>query len=387
MSIGLGILVVALPLYMVDVGLSFTATTIVLGAVGVGGALGALPSGSIIDRHGESRTLAVAFVLMACGTALTAATTQPVVLAALQLSVGVVMVSARLAAQTHVTRTVGVFARGRALSGMGGIRRLGAFVGPLVGGVLVDGVGFTWTFLIAGGITALAVVPQLLHFSADDAQPAPGATDVVPSPAVRHRAPLLDVFRQHWRLLVSCASGPFLIMTARRGRSALLPLIADNLGASATANGAIVAIGTGADLLLFPVAGWLMDRFGRLFAIVPAFSIMAIGLLLLGFADSTTDVALAGIIIGVGNGMSAGTMMTVASDQAPTDAPAPFIAAYATITDFGGLTGPLLVGLIGDAVGLSTSSIALAVTLVFGIGLIARSAKRNPPIADPAMGV
>ena len=46
-----------------------------------------------------------------------------------------------------------------------------------------------------------------------------------------------------------------------------------------------------------------MDRFGRLYSIVPAFTVMAIGLVLLGLADGATGVAV-GVLIGGGNGLT-----------------------------------------------------------------------------------
>ena len=111
---------------------------------------------------------------------------------------------------------------------------------------------------------------------------------------------------RHWRLLLVVASGPILIMAARRGRAVVLPLIGDDLGLSPTTVGLLVSVSTGADLLLFPVAGYLMDRFGRLTAIVPAFSLMGIGLFALALADGGLAVALSGALIGVGNGLSSG---------------------------------------------------------------------------------
>ena len=130
--------------------------------------------------------------------------------------------------------------------------------------------------------------------------------------------------------------------------------------------GALVAIGTGADLLLFPVSGWLMDRFGRLYAIVPAFSLMAIGLLVLGAWATTLGAIVAGVVMGVGNGMSAGTMLTLGGDLAPPDS-GPFLAALGMMQEFGIMIGPLVVGGLADTAGLNASAIVLAVVLFAGI--------------------
>ena len=97
-------------------------------------------------------------------------------------------------------------------------------------------------------------------------------------------APL--AIRAHWRLLAVAGVVPMLVMTAREGRYVVLPLIGDDLGLGATAVGAIVTVGTAADLLLFPVAGWTMDRYGRLAAMLPSFGLIALGVLLVAAQSS-----------------------------------------------------------------------------------------------------
>jgi MFS family permease len=360
-ALGLGILLVALPLYLLEVGLSFTATSVVLAAAGFGAFAGALPSGGAIARFGERPTTAISLALAAAAIGLTTMSSDPVALTGLQLAVGAAATAMRLASLTTITRTVPALARGRANSLMGGLRRFGSFVGPLVGGLLVEHIGFTATFVIAAGVTAAGLIP-LARASSRAA-----ASEIAPEkPSVG----LLRALRQHRRLLLMSASGPFLIMTARRGRAVLLPLIAAALDVTPTAVGVIVAIGMGADLMLFPVAGWIMDRFGRLRAIGPAFILMSIGLFALGVVDTTTGVVIAGALIGVGNGLSSGTMLTLASDLAPRESPSQFIAGFSAIQDGGQMVGPLLVGVIADAFGLGTSSIILGVLLLAGVGLI-----------------
>ena len=150
-----------------------------------------------------------------------------------------------------------------------------------------------------------------------------------------------------------------LVITVREGRLVIIPLIGDELGLSSTAVGALVTVGTAADLLLFPVAGWVMDRFGRLAAMVPAFGLIALGLIVLGLANGTPLAVAAGAIIGIGNGMSSGTMLTLGSDLAPPDAPGQFLAGMATMQDSGRVAGPLLVGAVGAAFGLGACSLCI----------------------------
>lgn len=355
-TIGVAILVPVLPLYLKDSGLSLRTTSVVLAAVGLGAAVGSLPAGSLLARFGERRVLFVSLGALAASTALLGFTTAVVALVALRMAAGASNVALRLSRQTYIARRVLGEHRGRSMAMIGGSFRFSLLVGPLLGGWLVDTSGFATTFVVAGGFAALGVIPPLISGPRHLAP----RTDVVAVPQFG----VVDAIRTHWRLLLVAGVVPLLVMTAREGRFVVLPLISDDLGLSPTAVGAVIAVGTGADLLLFPVAGFVMDRFGRLAAMVPAFGTIAVGLLMLAAAGSTTSVVVAGAVIGIGNGLSSGTMLTLGSDLAPADATGPFLAGLAAMQDAGRVTGPLLVGVIGAGAGLGVASVALAAVLV-----------------------
>ena len=144
----------------------------------------------------------------------------------------------------------------------------------------------------------------------------------------------------------------------------------------------VVATSTAADLALFPVAGYVMDRFGRLFSLVPAFGLVTVGLVMLGFAESATPVIVAGMVIGIGNGLGSGSMLTLASDVAPAEAPGPFLAALAAIRNSGRIIGPISVGFVGAAFGLGGSAFVLAGLMVVAVAwivvLLGETSTRNP---------
>lgn len=355
-TVGVALLVPVLPLYLSDSGLSLGATSVVLSAVGIGAALGSLPAGSLIARWGERRVLFAALIVLALSTALLGVTISVLALVALRMSAGAANVGLRLSRQTYIARRVSADRRGRAMAMIGGSFRLSLLVGPLLGGFLADTIGFTATFAAAGACTAIGLLPPLLA--------GPHHLEALDEAESRRQAGVIEGLRAHWRLLVLAGVVPLLVMTVREGRFVVLPLISDDLGLSPTAVGAVITVGTAADLLLFPAAGYVMDRYGRLFAMLPAFTLIALGLVMLGIAETTTAVVIAGAVIGVGNGLSSGTMLTFGSDLAPADATGPFLAGLAAMQDGGRIAGPLVVGLVGARAGLGAASIALAIVLV-----------------------
>lgn len=358
-TLGFGILIPVLPLYLTDSGIGLRDASIVLAGAGLGAALGSLPIGSFLARTGERTTLLTSLAAMAILTPLLGVTTVVAALLALRAASGAASAALRLSRQTYIARRVLAERRGRAMAMIGGSYRVSLLIGPLSGGWLADTVGFGTTFLIAGVVAGLGLVPALIV----------GADHIAPRPelAATPQFGVIEALRRHGGFLLLAGVVPLLVMAAREGRFVVLPLISDDLGLSATAIGAVVSVGTGADLLLFPVAGWVMDRFGRLFAIIPAFSLISFGLVLLGLAETTTSVVVAGAVIGVGNGLSSGTMLTYGSDLAPADSTGPFLAGLAAMQDAGRVVGPLVVGVVGAAAGLGAAAFALAGILMAAV--------------------
>jgi MFS family permease len=341
-----------LPLYLTDAGINVA----VLGWFGVGAIVASIPGGRAIAKLGESPVLLGSLALISLCLAAIGFTQALLPIALLQLGAGSGAVIGRLAIQTFVTRSVDPLIRARAMSFVGGTRRVGFFVGPPIGGLLADAYGFRTAIICAGAVTSMGFVPAL------------SATRMNPStrPA-RSQSSLTQAFGRHWKLLLISATGPLFVMAARTGRDVLVPLFGDDVGLSPTQVGFLFAVGTGSDLILFPIAGYVMDRFGRLFAIVPAFGLLALGLFAIGLATSVTDVVVATMIMGLGNGLSAGTMLTLGSDLAPIDDTSDFLAGFAAIQGFGQVSGPVIVGIAAERVGLNFAAFVLCAVMVTGI--------------------
>ena len=349
-------LIPVLPLYLTDVGVSLELAGVVLGATGIGAALGGLPAGAAMARVSENTALVGALVLIAISTALLGLTAGALALVVLRAATGAGRATLRLSRQTYVTRRVDDSIRGRALANMGGSIRVSMLIGPVLGGVLVDQVGFETTFLVAGLFAMVGLLPLLA--SKDDFG--------IPRERGRARRGLLRALNDHRRLLGKIAVVPFLIVASREARQVVFPLIGDDLALSASAIGVLIAATSVADLLLFPLAGYLMDRFGRLWGMTPSFVLMGLGHIALGLAwgrGSVFLVVLAGIGIGIGNGLSAGSLLTLGSDVAPEDAAPEFLAGLGTLQEGGRVVGPLMVGVVGAGISLGAAAFAIALLL------------------------
>jgi hypothetical protein len=103
--------------------------------------------------------------------------------------------------------------------------------------------------------------------------------------------------------------------------------------------------------------------------------------------------AAAASLIGLGNGLGSGTMMTLGADLAPPEAVGEFLGAWRLIGDGGSMGGPVLVGALADALGLPLATLAIAavgagaaLTFAYGVPETLRPAgapDARPPAAPP----
>jgi MFS family permease len=173
----------------------------------------------------------------------------------------------------------------------------------------------------------------------------------------------------------------------RRGRGTIIPLYgADVLGLDVETIGFIVSIAAAIDMSLFLPTGWIMDRLGRKAAVVPAFAIMGLGMVGVALAGDTTGLIIAAILMGVGNGLSSGSMMTLGADLAPKEGRGEFLGVWRFIGDIGATGGPLVVGNVAEMFSLSMAALAMAAAGVVASGtfffLVPETLKKIKPPAS-----
>ena len=133
--------------------------------------------------------------------------------------------------------------------------------------------------------------------------------------------------------------------------------------------GLIESFSYGLDMMFFYPAGWVMDRLGRKYAIIPSFVTQGVGLALIPLTASAGGILFVVALLGIGNGIGSGTMMTLGSDLAPANARGDFLGVWRFIGDFGMVGGPLLVGNMADLFTLGGSALLLAAASLSAAGI------------------
>ncbi|MYD08544.1 MAG: MFS transporter [Chloroflexi bacterium] len=379
-TLGQGLLVPILPLYAADFGIGYVLIGLVLAGEGLGTLIADVPTGLLQRRFGNKQVMMMGLLLKSAAILLLFAAPTIWVVLLLRLFAGFGRAMYTVSAHVYVTDNVAIGKRGKAISMFGGTHRLGGFIGPAIGGIAAAMLGVRAAFLIAGLATAVGFA--LVALFTQGQRPAKRKTGA----REEHPLHLLSVLRSNYRVLASAGIAQVFAQMIRAGRVVVIPLFAaDVLGLGFEQIGYIVSISVAIDFSLFVVAGWLMDRFGRKFAIVPCFGIQAIGMALVPFAASFGGLLFAAALIGIGNGLGAGSMMTLGSDLSPDKSRGEFLGVWRLIGDLGHTGAPLVVGVVADILVLSSAiffiaGTGLAAASIF-LFLVPETLKRKPALA------
>jgi MFS family permease len=149
-----------LPKIMGEAGYSITAGTGLLLALNVGAVIGLLVAGNISDARGNKPTVLTWFALAAVFLALLSIRIEGQLLVYVAvLLAGIFVFSAQVLVYAFVGHLYPPQVRGTALGMAAGVGRVGAIVGPFLGGALVTaGIAYPWGFYAFAVAAVLAVV-------------------------------------------------------------------------------------------------------------------------------------------------------------------------------------------------------------------------------------
>lgn len=319
-----------------------------------------LPSGRIVARLGEWRSgwIAVFTLIVGLLGCLLARSVPVLALSVFVQAAGWAVWS--LVRLTHLSRVAPVFARGRALSLFGGVIRTGNVLGPLLFVAISRRDDTSPAFLL---FIVCAVVGFAWSVLARDRGDRAGASES------SERVGSLRVLRDHRHGFATSGVGALGISLLRGSRVAMVPLWAAHLGLSSSTAATIYALSSLVELALFYPAGIVSDRWGRRAVVLPCLLMLSIGHGLLPLSDSFGTLMAVALVLGLGNAMGSGVVMTLGADLTPEVGRASFLAVWRTISDGGTAAGPLI-----DSAIVALASITLVGPVVGAVGLTCAAA-------------
>lgn len=398
-SIGEGAILPMIPRVAEGLGATLAIAGLVAAVLMIGELVGNIPSGWLVARIGERPAMIGGALTAMVGAVICLIAPNTIALAFGLLLVGLAAAVFSLARHAFLTSFVPLSHRARALSTLGGTFRLGFLVGPFITAALIELTGMAaYSFWILITACALAVIVLV---TLPDPTTTFGAVSTVRLEGRRMREGEALAAKESsglWRTLVTkrgvlarLGLGAALMGALRSSRQVILPLWAVSIGVSETSTAIIIGIAGGIDFALFYTGGYIMDRFGRLAAALPAMLGLAAGHFVLAVThDLPSNVewfVVAAVVLALANGPGSGILMTLGSDLADKRNPAPFLGAWRFTGGLGGAAAPVLIAAITAASAIAPAAAVMGVLGIIGAGIFTRYVPRYVPRPGGTGGV
>ncbi|MCU1511581.1 MAG: transporter, partial [Arthrobacter sp.] len=211
-SIGEGAILPVVALSARDLDASVAVAALIVTLIGLGSWFFNLPASLITLKFGERWAIvgaATASALALAGAALSALVPGGLwLLAAAMLVVGMAASVFSLARQKYLTEAVPVILRARALSTLGGVNRIGIFIGPFIGAAVMQFAGITGAYW--AGVVAMAAAAAL-SVTIPDLVARPAAADAAPL----QPATMRSVAGSHAGIFLTVGMGVLLLSALR----------------------------------------------------------------------------------------------------------------------------------------------------------------------------
>jgi MFS family permease len=356
-GLGEGAILPVIPLTARELGASVPEAALIVALIGIGSLVSNIPASLITMHRGERAAIVAAALWCTVATALCGWTTHLAVFAIGSFMVGMSQAVFSLARQSYLTEAVPVEYRARALSTLGGVMRIGMFIGPFASAAAIHRFGIAGAYGVAIGAL---LVSGLVAARIPDLE----AKTAVPDAALRTEsaAPtVLSTLRDHRHVFVTLGIGVMLVSAVRATRQAVIPLWGDQLALEASVTSLIYGLAGGIDMLVFYPAGKVMDQKGRRWVAVPSMLIMGVALLLTPLTHGAGTLLLAACAIGFGNGIGSGMLMTIGADHSPRVGRAHFLGVWRLMSDIGASCGPAALSFLAATMSLGAGIAAIGV--------------------------
>lgn len=389
-AIGLGAIMPAIAAASTRFGVSLAVAASTVTLIGIGSLIANAPAAQLASRAGERTTMIVSSAVGTLGVTLAWAMVagwfplQPPVDFA-GYTVGILLIGMagagfNLARQSYLAVAVPVAYRARAMSLLGGMVRIGSFLGPFLGGGAQAFMGMQGAFAVGAACMGVAVVVSLfVEELVDPAAKSATLESTTTNPIEIVTNPTMtSLAKEHWRTLLSAGLGVLCLSAMRASRTAVIPLWAEHVGLSPAQASLIYGVSGAIDMIMFYPSGVLMDRKGRRVVAVSCLTGLAIGVIAVPFTSTGAWLMVAAVLIGLGNGFGAGIVMTLGADYSPAVGRPKFLALWRLLSDTGMLTGPLLISVVTAISSLAFGIWAIALLGLAGAGIFARALPSGP---------
>ncbi|KAB1660402.1 MFS transporter [Pseudoclavibacter chungangensis] len=345
MAIGFGLIVPVLPQYANSFGVGATLVAVVVSAFAFMRFVSAPLGGSLVNRLGERPVYVVGMLLVAASTFATAFAEAYWQLLLFRGLGGIGSVMFSIAASGLLVRYAPPSLRGRVSALWGGMFLVGNITGPLFGGLLgqfgmrVPFLVYAATLVVSALIVAVFLRPGAVRGAGGPAASAPPRRLAEALRVPAYRAALVGGIANGW---------------ANFGvRSAVVPLfVAAVVSSEPWIAGLVVAVTAVGNVLALQWSGRAADRIGRRPLMLWGTGIAVVAMLVLVFTGDLVTLLVSGFVAGIGAGIAAPAQQAVVADVVGYGrSGGQVLSTFQMAQDFGTIVGPVVTGLVIDALG------------------------------------
>ena len=341
---------VLLPLYVLDRGYDPTLAALVISIRGIGMLCMDVPAGFLVSKLGDKRGMILGYATAAVSLILFATLDHQGIFIFSALLSGASFSVMMLARLSYIGAICESHERGRIISSMAGLQRIGGIAGPLGGGFVATLWGYKPALLALAIMSITAAILVLLFCRASDENES----------SAEHRPHnFIAMVTDHRKAFLTAGLGA-VGLTGLRGASPLLiALFGAAIKLTAAQIGFFVSLATVLEFIMFVPAGYIMDHWGRKSTLVPGTLIMALSLIILALFSNVQGFIAGALLMAFGNGLATGVIMNMGADLAPAVYRGQFLGVWRFVCDIGFTGGPLFVTVLMSLFSLGTSSVIL----------------------------
>ncbi|SDZ74730.1 Predicted arabinose efflux permease, MFS family [Desulfuromusa kysingii] len=340
---------ILLPLYILNQGYGVTLAASIISIRGIGMLFMDLPAGFLVSRLGDKGGMLVGNVAAALSLFLFATFDSPVMFVLISLLSGAAFSVMMLSRLSYVGKKCDPHERGRVIAFMASLQRIGGIIGPIGGGFIATFFGFVPALIALGAFALLAALNILICCE---------NTPCCQNREMRSHA-FVRTLRENKRIFLTSGIGAIGITSLRGASPLLVTLFGSVLELTPAEIGFFASLATILEFIMFLPAGYIMDKWGRKFTIIPGTLIMAVSLVILTYSNNLAGYVVGTLIMAFGNGLATGVIMSIAADLAPENYRGQFLGVWRFVCDLGFSGGPLFITGIMSFIGLGASAVVL----------------------------
>ena len=370
-SIGMGAIAPILPLFTESAfHVNRTQVGIAVGLFGIGRIFTSLPAGYLTQRYGRRFVLNLGQAITFVGATMVALSFSYTWLIVWRFISGLGWSIYLTGSSVYLRDVAEPQNRAKFLSLLEMSILAGQSIGPLTGGYLGDKFGLRFPLYLSALVILIALM--ILKFLVPESRTSelPKEDYVTGQVNLDSGVESAGSDGRLWKLLISPGLifvGMFsLMIVANRqgGRFSVLPLYGESKGFTAAQIGAFISVTHVPQFFTTMASGFLSDRFGRKFTIIPAVALIVIGLLVFHFTGNLFQMMISGILLGLGEGLAGPPGLAFFADIAPPGMEGITMGLYRTFGGIGSAVGAVLLGGIADIAGFAWSLGVDAILLI-----------------------